>query len=152
MLKKAFTRGLYSLAFGTTSGVLLGLIMSFVEGDKYVVISKYLNKLNSPIRAFAIQCLLIGIVSMSFGLFTIVFEKEKWSILKQWILYFIFTTIVWIPISIFCWGYYNLPTTITVTVSYLIGYAITAFIQYKNCKESVDKINERLKELKEEGE
>ena len=112
----------------------------------------YLNKLNSPIRAFAIQCLLIGIVSMSFGLFTIVFEKEKWSILKQWILYFIFTTIVWIPISIFCWGYYNLPTTITVTLSYLIGYAITAFIQYKNCKESVDKINERLKELKEEGE
>ena len=66
MLKKAFTRGLYSLAFGTTSGVLLGLIMSFVEGDKYVVISKYLNKLNSPIRAFAIQCLLIGIVSMPF--------------------------------------------------------------------------------------
>ena len=34
----------------------------------------------------------------------------------------------------------------------IFGYAITAFIQYKNCKESVDKINERLKELKEEGE
>ena len=152
MLKKAFTRGLYSLVFGTTSGVLIGLMISLIEGDKYVITSKYLSSLNSPIRAFAIQCLLIGVVSMSFGAFTIFLEKEKWSILKQWVVYFLLTTIVWIPISIFCWGYNNLPTIISVSLSYFLGYVITAFIQYINCKKSVDEINERLKELKEKEE
>lgn len=152
MLKKAFTRGLYSFVFGTTSGLLIGLMMSFIEGDEHVIISKYLNSFNAPIRAFAIQCILIGVVSMSFGGFTIFLEKEKWSILKQWIVYFILTTMVWIPVSIFCWGYDNLPTTISVSLSYLCGYAITAFIQYINCKKSVDEINERLKELKEKEE
>ena len=152
MLKNAFTRGVYSLAFGTAGGVLIGLIMSFIEGNENVVISQYLNNLNSPVRAFAIQCILIGVVSMSFGAFSIVLENEKWSILKQWIIYFIVTTIVWIPTSIFCWGFNNLPTTISITLSYLFGYVITAFIQYKNCQKSVDKINKRLKELEEKEE
>ncbi len=154
MLKKALIRGMSSFMYATAINVVLALIIVVIvnEPDFVPLVPDYAAHFESEIIALLLQIVLIGLSSASFGAGSVLLEIERWSLLKQSIVYFIITTIVWVPVSVFCWGIDRYPTAfISFVISYVASYIITWSIQLTLCKKSVAKINEKLIQLNEGG-
>jgi hypothetical protein len=103
---------------------------------------------SSSSLALGVSSVLIGVISAVFSGSSVVFEIEKWSFLKQGLIHFLITTIVWLPISIFLWGLMVYQQAIlNVFISFTATYAITWGIQYALCRKSIHEINQKLVEI-----
>lgn len=151
MLKKGIVRGINSFVYSIVINVLLSIIiMAMVNKPDYLpLVPNYAARFSSNTMALMIQWILIGITSAAFGFWSIIMEFERLSLLLQSVIYFILTAIVWIPVALFCWDLgENAYSFITIVISYLISYIITWIIQYRSCKDSVNQINRKLDELR----
>lgn len=154
-IKSALYRGMQSFAYAVTINLVIGLIIAAAvnKPDFMPMIPEYAAHFSSPLIAFGTQCLLTGVTSMAFGAGSVIMEIASWSLVKQSIVYFVVTALVWMPVSVFCWGLGKYTGTfISVTASYLVGYIISWFVQYKMCKQNIMEINKRLEELNEASE
>lgn len=154
MLKNALIRGLNSFIYAVAINVILALAMVVIVNEPGFVplVPDYAAHFNSEILALLLQFVLIGLSSASFGAGSVLLEIEHWSLLKQSIVYFVVTTVIWVPVSIFCWGINKYPAAfISFVISYVFSYIITWSIQLSLCKKSVAKINEKLIQMNESG-
>ncbi|WP_167956523.1 DUF3021 domain-containing protein [Anaerosporobacter faecicola] len=153
MLKKAVIRGLNSFMYSVAINVVFAVIMMAVKKDPdfLPVIPDFVAHFPNKTYAFLVQCLLIGLTSTAFGFWSIIMEFERISLLVQSILYFIATTMVWLPVAMYCWnlGKYKVSLIASV-ISYMISYSVTWVIQYRTCKESINQINKKLGEMRVE--
>lgn len=155
MLKKAITRAITSFMGAVSINVIIGLLIILIvdKPDFLPVLPEYADRFPSDTIALLVEWLLIGLTSASFGFWSIIMESERISLVAQSILYFILTTIVWLPVSIFCWNTNKyIGSFIGVTLSYLVSYIISWTIQYRLCKESIRQINQKLDEMRVESE
>lgn len=151
MLKNALVRGLNGFAYAIAVNVILVLLIIMIvdEPDFVPLVPDYAAHFDSKMKALLLQIVLIGLTSAAFGVGSVILEIERWSLIKQSIIYFIITTLVWLPVSIFCWRIDKYTTAfISIILSYMISYAISWTIQYHMCKKSVQKINEKLLQMK----
>lgn len=154
MIKKAITRAMTSFMGAISINVILGLIIILAvdKPDFLPLVPEFAEKFSSPIVALLVEWLLIGLTSASFGFWSIIMECERISLLAQSILYFVLTTIVWLPVSIYCWNSDKyISSFIGITISYVISYIISWTIQYRLCKESIRQINQKLDEIRDDG-
>lgn len=151
MLKKGIVRGINSFLYAIAINVILSvIIMVAVNKPDFIPILPYFAaRFSSGTMALLVQWILIGISSAAFGFWSIIMEFERISLLLQSIIYFILTAMVWIPVSVLCWDLgKDIFSFITIVTSYLISYVITWIIQYRNCKDSINQINKKLEELR----
>ncbi|MDF2845451.1 MAG: hypothetical protein K0R00_3877 [Herbinix sp.] len=151
MVKRAFLRAFHGFMCGTVINVILALcIVAIVNKPDFApLVPDYASHFESKIVALLLQCILIGLTSAIFGAGSVILEFERWSLLKQSVIYFILTAIVWVPVSIFCWRIDKyLPAFISFILSYTLTYIISWSIQLKICKKTVLEINQKLEELK----
>ncbi|MDF2907079.1 MAG: hypothetical protein K0R34_2400 [Herbinix sp.] len=154
MIKNAVTRGLNSFMCAIAINVLLALIITVIVNKPGFVplVPDYAAHFESEIIALLLQFVLVGLTSAAFGAGSVLLEIERWSLLKQSIIYFIVTTVIWIPISIFCWGVDKYSAAfISMICSYVVSYVISWMIQFSICKKSVAKINQKLIQMNENG-
>ena len=152
MLKNALNRGVHGFIYAIATNVILALIiMILVNKPGFVpLVPDYAAHFDSEIVALLLQIVLIGLTSAAFGAGSVILEIERWSLLKQSIVYFIVTTAIWIPVSIFCWGVDKYkPAFISIICSYAASYIITWVIQFSLCKKSVASINQKLLQMNE---
>ena len=153
MIKSALKRGLNSFIYAVAINVILAfVIMAIVDQPDFVpLVPDYVAYFESKYVALLLQIILIGMTSAVFGAGSVILEVERWSLLKQSLIYFIVTTIVWVPVSMFCWRVDKYPVAgISIMLSYTFSYLVTWIIQYYMCKKSVAEINQKLEEIKEE--
>ncbi len=152
MLKNALIRGINSFMYAIALNVLLAFVITAIvnKPDFVPLVPDYGAHFDSNITALLLQIVLVGLTSAAFGAGSIIFELERWSLLKQSIVYFIATTVIWVPVSIFCWSINKYPTAfISILSSYVTSYLIVWMIQYRLCKRSVTKINQKLLQINE---
>jgi len=150
MIKNALIRGINSFMYATTINVVIALIITAIVNEPgfLPLVPDYAAHFESGIVAMLLQIVLIGMTSAAFGAGSVILEIERWSLLKQSVIYFILTAVVWVPISIFCWRIDKYTTAFISTIcSYTISYIITWIVQYNLCKKSVAKINQKLNEM-----
>jgi hypothetical protein len=136
--------------YATAINVVIALVIVAIvnKPDFLPLVPDYAVHFESEIVAMLLQIVLIGITSAAFGAGSVILEIERWSLLKQSVIYFILTAVVWVPVSIFCWGINKYTTAfISVICSYTISYIITWMVQYNLCKKSVAKINQKINEM-----
>lgn len=153
MLKNAFIRGINGFVYAVSIHVVVALVMMVIvdEPDFLPMVPEYAALFKSKAAALLLQILLIGITSAAFGVGSVILEMERWSLLKQSIIYYIFTAVFWVPVSIFCWRIDKYITAcISMFCSYTASYVITWMIQYRLCKKSIAEINQKLSEMKTE--
>lgn len=151
MLKKGILRGINSFLYAIAINVILSvIIMATVNKPDFIpILPDFAARFSSETMALLVQWILIGISSAAFGFWSIIMEFERISLLLQSVLYFLLTAMVWIPVSILCWDLgKDIFSFITIVTSYLISYVITWIIQYRNCKDSINQINKKLEELR----
>ena len=152
MLKNAIIRGIKSFIYAIAVNVLLALIItSLVNEPGFVpVVPDYAAHFDSNITALLLQFVLVGLTSAAYGAGSVIYELERWSLLRQSVVYFIATTVIWVPVSIFCWGINKYSTAfVSIITSYVSSYVIVWLIQYHLCKKSVSKINQKLIQINE---
>jgi hypothetical protein len=102
----------------------------------------------SEIAAVILQTILTGLIGVVFAAGSVVFEIEKWSIIKQCLVHFAITTSFWLPISYYFWTSHTTISVISCCASFLGTYIIIWLIQYFVWRNNVKKINEKLGEGK----
>ena len=98
MIKEFFKR--FTLSFGCSVSItlLLYIIITYV-GDFVPMLPEYMDRFQSESAALLIQLFLIGLMSAALGGGTVIMEIEKLGLLVQSIIYFVFSSDVWISVG-----------------------------------------------------
>jgi hypothetical protein len=150
MLSKIIKRSCTGFVCGVAIQQFIIIIACLVVNKPNFVplVPSYQMYFSSSSLALGVSSVLIGVISAVFSGSSVVFEIEKWSFLKQGLIHFLITTIVWLPISIFLWGLMVYQQAIlNVFISFTATYAITWGIQYALCRKSIHEINQKLVEI-----
>lgn len=153
MVKNIFIRAINSFMYSVGITVLFQFILLLCFKGMQPVLPEFGAYFPNETIALLTQTILIGVCSAFFGGGSVFMELEKIGLIVQSVLYFILTAAVWVPIACLCWGIHKYPSAlITVSASYLIAYAISWMVQFKECKKNVAEINVRLTQMRKETE
>ncbi len=131
------------------------LIVIQVTGNTQAVplVPDYAARFPSDYVALIVQALLCGLIGMSFSGCSVLFELEKWSMVKAAVLHFVLTAAVWVPVGMFCWGLGRYKRVfISVFISIGITYATTWISRILYYRKETRAINKRLTDLQNMGE
>lgn len=151
MWKRSLKRALSSMGICCMTSQVIALVTELlVNQEGFVPLTpSYLLYFDSVTLAMGTSILLTGLIGAAFGGFSVVFEMEKWSFLKQGIVHFLLTTAVWLPVSIFLWGMERYPRALVgVLLSFAATYAITWWMNYMRCRAAINTINEKLEQMR----
>jgi len=145
--KKIIQRTLLGIPIGVFIGYLITILISFVMADStyYAVAPELSDLCGSEINAVAFQAVLCAVYGMGFGAISIFWEIEKWSLLKQTILYFLCGSIISFPITWFAYWFPHTPGGMTgYFVIWIIIFALVWISQYIALKARVKKMNKKI--------
>ncbi|MGM0885028.1 MAG: DUF3021 domain-containing protein [Bacillota bacterium] len=147
MLIKLLSRALGGFAFGVFVGQVVQIIISLSlgEGKFMPVIPDFRSLFESEITAVIVQMMLTGFIGVAYATSSVVFDIAKWSLLKQYVVHFCITAIVWVPIVTICWMPKTYMSFLILGVNFLGTYLITWFIQYTISKKDIQEINSFIK-------
>jgi len=150
-MKNALIKFINSFCYSIAIVLIVQLIVMSITG-KEPMLPEYMAKFDSTLKAFAVELLLIGILSGVAGAGTEIFELKKPGLVVQSILYLLMLLAVWIPIGGFLWEIFKYPqSAITTMASMLLTYACCWIIQYKICARNIKEINSHLLEGSEDN-
>lgn len=132
---------------GFTVGVLMGQIVQIIislklgHGEFMPVTPDFSDFFESETTAVIIQLVLTGVIGVTFAISGMIFDIAKWALLKQYIVHFFVTAIVWLPVVTICWMPKNVVGTLIFCISFFGTYFITWIIQFVISKKDIQKIN-----------
>lgn len=146
MKKHVLIRGLIGFMAGITIELLVALSISIIQGELLLFTPDFLALCgNNPMVAYGLQHALVGLIGIAFAEASISFQQEGWSFGKQYLIFCITTTAVWIPVSMVCWFPQNLRGVLSLAISFFCTYLINWVIQLSVSRKNVRLLNERLK-------
>lgn len=142
MLKKLAVR-LYN---GFAITVFVDLIVHFIVAQCVgsVVTPSFAARFGSEAAATLAQLMLVALIGMTFAGAALIFENEKWSFLKQGIIHFVITAIVWMPIAWICWMPVSGKGMAFTILGWTLTYIINWVVQYCISRRDVRDINRKI--------
>lgn len=153
MRKKAFMRGLLGFPLGIAIGHLISVIGSLFYGDGgfYPVAPDLIAAVGNEINAVALQTLLCGVIGGSFAASSVVWEIERWSIVKQTGVYFLTNALLMLPVAyILNWMKHSIMGFISYFGIFTIYFFVIWAIQYFAWKKAVKRINVKLRSMSDD--
>ena len=147
MLKKMATRALVTAPICMLINQLIGVVRTLAVGDgRYSPVTPAFEARFSSVTAAAIvQLLLIGLVGAAFAACSVIFDIENWSFLKQGAVHLLATSLVVVPVCLFCWMPESLSGALALVGSWLLCYAATWLSQYLVYRYRIKRLNERIR-------
>lgn len=141
---------------GFVIGVVLGQLIQFIisvnvsPGSYMAVVPEFRALFESEITAVFMQVMLTGLIGTTFATSALIFEIEKWSMLKQYLIHFCITSLVWLPTVMLLWMPKEVKNFVIFIISFIGTYLITWMIQYRESKRSIEKINLAIQKQRRE--
>ena len=147
MLKKMLTRALVSAPASMLINQLVGICVSLARADgrSSPVTPAFAARFSSDTTAVIVQLLLIGLVGAVFAACSVIFEIERWSFLKQGLFHLGITSVVLIPVCLYCWRPENAVWAMVLAGSWLLSYAATWLSQYLVYRHRVRALDAKIK-------
>ena len=147
MLKTMLKRALTSAVVCMLINQLVGIILSLSRGDgRYSpVMPAFEARFASATTAVIVQLLLIGLIGATFAACSVIFEIERWSFLKQGALHLAITSLVLVPVCLFCWMPESAAGALWLVGSWLFSYAATWLSQYLIYRHRVRALDEKIR-------
>ncbi len=152
MFKKAIERFLLSMLVSGFIYQMIAYVIIILSPEQSAVplVPDFAKHFATPLIAQLTSYFLVGVIGGAFGAFSIFFEIETWSFLKQGILHFALTTIIWLPIAMFVWGLGKYPSALVSTlISLAVTYGLTWWLNYLKCKKNIEAINDQIQDMKQ---
>ncbi|KEK24080.1 DUF3021 domain-containing protein [Bacillus gaemokensis] len=152
-MKNLFSRVVGGFVIGVIIGQIVQILISLKlgHGEYMPVVDHFRSFFVSEMTAVIVQILLTGIIGVTFATSSLVFDIVKWSLLKQYIVHFCITTLVWLPIVTLLWMPKTFISTLFFFISFLSTYVVTWAIQYTISKNDIKQINAAIQSKQLEG-
>ncbi|PIE96905.1 DUF3021 domain-containing protein [Bacillus fungorum] len=152
-MKNIFSRVVGGFIIGVIIGQVVQILISLKLGNgEYIpVVGHFRSLFDSEMIAVIVQILLTGIIGVTFATSALVFEIAKWSLLKQYIVHFCITALVWVPIVTLLWMPKTFISTMIFFISFLGTYVVTWVIQYIISRNDIKQINAAIQSKQLEG-
>lgn len=147
MKKNMILRGLLGFPIGISIGYVITIITSLIWGGGYYspCVPELISVMGNEIRAVLLQTLLSGLIGTSCAAFSVIWEVEHWSIMKQTALYFLIISVTIIPISyILRWMEHSVAGFLQYFGIFAAIFALIWITETLILKHNVDKMNKNL--------
>lgn len=149
MKKKALLRGLLGVPLGMAMGYLITIVISLGWGQgRYVACMPELIALaGSEAGAVALQAVLCGVLGAAFAVCSLIWEMERWSLLKQSAVYFAVTALVMLPVAWVCGWMDHSAGGVALYMGIFAGiFAVAWVTQYMLWRGKIRRLNRRVHE------
>ena len=149
MKKELFKRCLFGAPIGLAISTIITIAISLTVGDGvyYAVVPSLTQDMGSEINAVVLQAVLSVLYGAAWAGASIVWDAEKWSLLKMTLVHFLVTTLVTLPIAYFARWMPHSKTGILIYIGIFIGIYLSIWLsQYSAMKKKVREMNEKIKE------
>lgn len=150
-MNKVVSRIIGGFVIGALIGQFVQVIISFGYGTYTPVMDHFLAFFPSTAAAVIVQTALTGLIGITFAWSSLLFDIARWSLLKQYIVHFVITSLVWVPTAMLLWMPKTSAGTIIFVISYLSSYVITWISQYTASKKDIQQINASIQSKLQES-
>lgn len=151
MKKKVFMRGLIGLPIGISLSYLITVIISAVLGDEkyYPCVPELIDVMGNEINAVIVQMLFSGLLGACFGMISLIWEIENWSIVKQTGIYFFAAAAIMLPVAYFThWMEHSVNGFVAYFGLFALIFIFIWIVQFLTWKKKVKKLNANLYKVK----
>lgn len=144
ILKRCAFSYMISAMCGLIVNLLIEVIVCAVTGmSEFNPFSpEYLAMFSSERVAIEVYMLLQGMIGAAFAGMLFIFEFEKIGFVIQYFLYFLLTSIIWVPIVTLIWQLHRYPQALMgVLTGFALTYAIMAVVGYRVTKKEIRQVN-----------
>ncbi len=148
MRSKVIKRFLLGILVGISIGNIMSIIYSVIYANGYygVVTPELVVKMGNEINAVIINTILWGIIGAIYCSFSVVWEIEKWSMLKKIIIVFSAYIITIMSIGLILdWFTFALIDMAIFIIVFTSIFLLIWIISYKITKKETDMMNEKIK-------
>ena len=154
MKKKIIIRCSLGFLIGITIGYLITILISLVYADGYYspCVPELISMTGSEINAVILQALLCGLLGAGFGVSSVIWEVDRWSIVIQTGIYFLIASIIMLPTAwLLYWMEHSIKGFLSYFIIFLLIFVIIWIIQFLVGKQNVRKMNANLYKAKSDG-
>lgn len=148
MKKKIIQRGLLGAPLGIAVSNLITVIISVFwgEGVYYPVTPQLIETTGSELNAVVLQTVLSCIMGAGFGMASVVWDMDSWSLAKQSGIYFAVICAVMFPIAYSAgWMPHTVSGAVTYVLIFVIIFAAVWIIQYAAWKKRIRRLNDSIR-------
>ena len=148
--KHLFLRFIIGFSCGVLQGAFVVFCISLgingIKGDYIPVLPATVRMFGSENLAVVVQTLLTGLLGVAYSMASLVYEKPRWSFLRQSLLQFLITFPCILITARICWVPDRIEGYISLCLSVLAGYIVNFIVQFNLAKNNVRAINEKMEE------
>lgn len=147
MKKKLFFRLLLGIPLGIALGYVISILISLGRGEgAYSPCMPQLEAhVGSEIGAVVLQAALCGLIGAGFSAGSLIWEVERWSLVRQTITHFLLSSLIMLPIAYFTyWMEHSLWGFLRYFGIFAGIFAGIWLSQYLSIRRQVAKMNEKL--------
>lgn len=154
-MKLLIERCVKSFGISAICGLLVNMLIEIIvrsvtKTESFVPLApEFVALFPSETIAMEVNILLYGVIGVTFSAAAWIYEQEKLGFVWQNLIYFLLTSIVWIPIVMLVWQLQKYPQAFISTLAGFAGtYVIMSIVGYRITKSDVDRINRVLEQRK----
>ncbi len=147
MTKKLLTRALGGIPIGITIGFLItiGISLKINTGLYYSAVPSFILEMGNEMNAIVVQTILCGILGATFGAASVVWDIDRFSLLKQTLIYLGIVSIVMYVVAYTThWMDRSFVGAIEYFVLFLFIFTMIWIIQYLRMRRKIQKLNDKL--------
>ena len=142
MAKKLISRALHGFGITVSVCLLVQLVIAQFTGNS--VTPAFGSHFRNEAAAALAQLGLTGIVGAAFAIAAEIFEIERWGFLRQGIVHFLVTAVVWMPIAYLCWMPDSRAGIWIAIGGWTLTYAVNWTVQYFLSRHRIAALNRSI--------
>lgn len=149
MKKELIKRCLLGAPLGLAISTIITIAISLSVGDGryYAVVPSLAQDLGSEINAVVLQALLSMVYGAAWAGASVIWDAERWSLLKMTLVHLLVTSLATFPIAYFArWMPHNTTGIVLYIGIFVAIYAGIWFSQYGAMKKKIRAMNERIQQ------
>lgn len=148
MKKKILLRGLLGAPLAIMINFIISIIISACIGDGHYYPATYelVRSAGNELNAVILQGILCSIMGSGFGMASVIWEMDCWSLAKQTGTYFLIISVLMLPVAyILNWMNHSLIGFLSYFAMFIGTFISIWFFQYQCWKRKVREMNDCVK-------
>lgn len=153
MKKKMLMRGLWGFPLAITICFVISVIISACigDGDYYAATPQLIRAVGNELNAVVVQSVLCGLMGAGFGMASVIWEIDSWSLARQTGIYFLIICVLMLPVAyVLNWMQHSLGGFLSYFGIFIGTFICIWLAQYLCWKRRIRQMNDRIQHSGEE--
>ena len=125
--------------------ITIGISLSIGDGSYYPCVPSLIKRFGNEVTAIIIQTVLSAVLGAGFAGSSIIWEMDKWSLLKQTSIYFGIVSVLMMTVAYICeWMEHSVKGILSYFAIFLVIFIVVWIVQYLIWKVRISKIKEGI--------